>query len=688
MSVTSLSIEQRAINTIRTLSMEAVQQANSGHPGTPMALAPVAYTLFNHVLRYDPLNPQWPARDRFVLSAGHASMLLYSTLHLSGVRQLDHSGQPTEELAVPLDHIRNFRQWESRCPGHPEHGHTSGVETTTGPLGQGIGNSVGMAIAQRHRAARYQGVGFENLWDYNVYAICSDGDLMEGLSSEAASIAGHLKLSNLCWMYDDNQITIEGETSLAFSEDVATRFRGYGWNVLTIADANDVDALQEALATFQKTEDAPTIIIIRSVIAWGAPTKHGTAESHGAPLGKEEVQATKEAYGCSDAPAFYVADEVREHFRQGIGSRGSKLFEQWNARYQQFTAQHPALAEELDEAFHGRLPRDWDADLPTFPADSKGAATRVTSGKVLNAVAHRVPWLLGGSADLAPSTKTLLGFDGAGDLQSGQYAGRNLHFGIREHAMGAILNGMALSGLRPYGATFLVFADYCRPSIRLSAIMKLPTIFIFTHDSIGVGEDGPTHQPVEHLASLRAIPGLMVIRPGDANEVTSAWRAIMHGKEHPAALVLTRQDLPTLDRTRMGSADGVLRGGYVLLDPEEANPLVVLIGTGSELSLCVEAAEILANQGVPARVVSMPCWELFEAQDQTYRDEVLPAGIPARVAVEAGIRQGWDRYLGNQGRFIGMEHFGASAPAAQLFEEYDITVQRIVAEATAVAGGA
>jgi len=680
------SIEQLAINTIRTLSMDAVEAAKSGHPGTPMALAPVAYTLWNDTLRYDPNQPLWPGRDRFVLSCGHASMLLYSTLHLAGVKRVV-DGRVTDELAVPLDDIRKFRQLHSRCPGHPEHFETTGVETTTGPLGQGLGNSVGMAIAQRWLAAHFNRPGYE-LFDYNIYALCSDGDLMEGVANEAASLAGHLKLSNLCWIYDDNHITIEGHTELAFTEDAARRFEGLGWNVVKVADANDTAALKAAYQSFAKTNDRPTLIIVRSIIAWGAPNKQNTEHAHGSPLGADEIRATKAFYGWPDE-AFYIPAEVPRHFAAGIGARGEKLFQAWQKKFNEYAKAHPDLAEQWKLMERRELPAGWDSELTPFPADAKGMASRISSGKVLNAVAKHVPWLIGGSADLAPSTMTTLTFDGAGSFEPGSYGGRNFHFGIREHGMAAALNGMALSDVRPFGATFFVFSDYLRPSMRLSALMRLPVIYVFTHDSIGVGEDGPTHQPVEHLAAARAIPNLLVMRPGDANEVVEAWRAIMPLKDRPTALVLTRQNLPTLDRTKYASAAGTARGAYVLADAEKgAKPEVILIGTGSEVSLCVEAYEQLTAAGIRARVVSMPCWELFDEQTEDYRNSVLPPGVTARIGVETGISLGWDKYLGLQGRFIGMTGFGASAPGGVLAKHFGFTTEHVVATAKSMLGRA
>jgi transketolase len=703
------SIEELAINTIRTLSMDAVQAANSGHPGTPMALAPVAYVLWNETLRYDPSQPAWLNRDRFVLSCGHASMLLYSVLHLADVKQLGPDGQPTNKPAVSLDDIRQFRQLNSRCPGHPEFGHTTGVETTTGPLGQGVANSVGMAIASRWLAAQYNRPGFE-VFNFNVYALCGDGDMMEGISGEAASTAGHLGLSNLCWIYDDNKITIEGRTSLAFTEDVALRFAGYGWNVLWVSDVNQLSSVRRALDMFRNPEtaakesqlanhphhlqsalpsdrvwsfaaDRPTLIIVRSVIGYGAPNKADSHDAHGAPLGDEEIRLTKAAYGWPENEKFLVPGEVLSNFRQGIGARGEKLHAKWAAMFDRYKEQFPALAEQLELMARRELPSDWQADIQPFPADAKGVASRVSSGKVLNQAAKRIPWLLGGSADLAPSNNSKLTIDNVSDFQVGQYAGRNFHFGIREHAMGAICNGMTLCNLRAYGATFFVFTDYMRPPIRLAALMGLPVFYIFTHDSIGVGEDGPTHQPIEHLAALRAIPNLLTIRPADANEVVEAYKVVLPLKNRPAALVLTRQNLPTLDRTKYASADGVQRGGYVLADAADGCPDVILIGTGSEVSLCIEACEKLAAEGVKARVVSMPCWELFDAQPQSYRDAVLPPSVTRRVAVELGIKQGWERYIGQNGQFIGMCGFGASAPIGVLLKHFGITVENVVAAA-------
>ncbi len=660
--------------------MDAVEAAASGHPGTPMALAPVAYLLFHEVMRYDPERPDWPNRDRFILSCGHASTLLYSALHLAGIQQLGPDGQPTGEAAVPLDHLRHFRQLHSRCPGHPEHATTSGVETTTGPLGQGLGNSVGMAVASRWLAANYNRPGFD-LFDFNVYALCSDGDLMEGLAGEAASLAGHLKLSNLCWIYDDNKITIEGSTDLAFSEDVPMRFRGYGWNVVTVDDVNDLASLRAAVDAFRGTGDRPTLIVVRSVIGYGAPHAAGTPGCHGAPLGAEEIRLTKKAYGWPENAQFLVPGEVLKHFEAQPGTRGPKLRAEWQAAFDAYEAQHPEPAGQLRRILAGTLPEGWDAAIEQFPADAKGAASRATSGKVLNQVAKNLPWMLGGAADLAPSTKSDLTFDGAGQFLAGSYAGRNMHFGVREHAMGAVVNGMALCGLRAYGSTFFVFTDYMRPSIRLAAIMGLPVLYIFTHDSIGVGEDGPTHQPIEHLAALRCIPNLMVFRPGDANEVAQCYRAAVALTDRPSALALTRQNLPTLDRDKYAPAEGALRGGYVLADAAEGKPEVILIGTGSELSLCTEAYEQLTSEGIRARVVSMPCHELFAEQPQEYRDRVLPPEVTRRVGVEAGARQGWDAVIGHGGQFVGIDTFGISAPWKEVFQQFDLTVERVVAVA-------
>jgi len=676
------AIEQLSINTIRTLAMDAVQVANSGHPGTPMAMAPVAYTLWQRFLRFDPEDPIWPNRDRFVLSIGHASTLLYAMLHLTGVKAVNPAYETLGQLSVTLDDIKNFRQLDSRCPGHPEYRWTSGVETTTGPLGQGVATSVGMAIAGCWLAEYFNQPDFE-MFNYDVYALAGDGCIMEGVSNEAASLAGHLKLSNLCWIYDNNRITIEGNTALAFSDDVATRFLGYGWNVLRVGDANDLERLERAFNTFKQTDDRPTLIIIDSHIAYGSPNKQDTSAAHGEPLGEDEIRLTKRNYGWPEEAKFLVPDEVRQDFRQGIGHRGKMLRDSWFAKFENYKAKYPELADHLYQMQTRQLPAGWDNDLPDFPADAKGEAGRNASAKVLNAVAQNVPWLLGGSADLAPSTKTRLTFDGAGDFSADNYSGRNFHFGVREHAMGAIINGMSLSKVRPYGSGFLIFSDYARPAIRLSALMEIPVIHIFTHDSIGVGEDGPTHQPVEQLASLRAIPGLVVLRPADANEVTAAWRVIMQLHHDPVALILTRQNLPTLDRSKYAPASGVARGAYILAGSGNGQPDVILLAGGSEVSLCVDAYEQLKAEGIKARAVSMPSWELFEHQEQAYKDSVLPPNVTARVAVEQASTLGWERYVGLQGQIIGMHTFGASAPLRALQEKFGFRSENIVAAAKA-----
>ena len=668
-------MDKLCIDTIRTLSMDAVQKANSGHPGAPMALAPVAYTLWQSFLRYDPDQPNWPNRDRFVLSNGHASMLLYSVLHLAGVKDADRKG-----LAVALDDIKAFRQMDSKCPGHPEHGITVGVETTTGPLGQGCGNSVGMAMASKWLAAHFNKPDFE-LFDFDVYTQCGDGDMMEGVASEAASLAGHLMLGNLCWIYDSNNITIEGHTELAFSDDVIARFKGYGWNVLHVGDANDTERLSQALQKFRDTDDAPTMIVVNSHIGYGAPHKQDTAAAHGEALGVEEIKLAKRHYGWPEDAQFLVPDGVRERFDAGVGKRGRKLQADWAALMKAYRAKYPDLAAELDAMQAGDLPKGWDKDLPTFPADPKGIASRDAGGKAINALAKNYPWMLGGSADLSPSTKTNLVFEGAGSFEAEKYGGRNLHFGIREHAMGAVANGLALCNLRAYGSTFLIFSDYMKPPIRLSAIMELPTVFVFTHDSIGVGEDGPTHQPIEQLLSLRGVPGLITFRPADANETVEAWRVIAELKKHPATLALSRQALPTLDREVFASAKGVAKGGYVLADAKPGKPEVILMGTGSEVHLCIEVYETLKAEGVAARVVSLPSWELFEQQPQAYRDSVLPPSVMARVSVEAGSTLGWDRYVGSTGATIGMSTFGGSAPIKDLMTKFGFTTEKVLAAA-------
>ncbi len=672
-------IDVTCIDTMRTLAMDAVQAANSGHPGTPMSMAPVAYSLWQSVLRYDPADPKWFARDRFVLSAGHASMLLYSLIHLSGVQAVDHDDVPLGKPALPLDEIKRFRQLGSLTPGHPESHLTTGVETTTGPLGQGFSNSVGMAVAARWLGARYNRPGFEGLFDFNVYALGGDGCMMEGISSEAASLAGHWKLSNLCWIYDSNRITIEGSTDIAFTESVADRFAAFGWNVTYVDDANDLHALENAWAEFHATNDCPTLIIVKSHIGFGSPHKQDTKEAHGEALGEEEVKLTKRNYGWPEDQKFLVPDGVYENFQAGIGHRGKTLREEWTARFARYKAAFPELASQIEHMREGTLPEGWDAKLTPFPSDEKGTATRNSSGKVLALAAQGVPWLIGGSADLAPSTKTFMTFETAGTFQAGEYGGRNFHFGVREHAMGGILNGLALAKVRPFGAGFLIFSEYGRMPIRLAAVMEIPVTYVFTHDSIGVGEDGPTHQPIEQLASLRSIPGLSVIRPCDANEVVEAWRYVMTHSREPVALALSRQDLPTLDRTRFAPASGLHHGGYVLADAPGGKPRAILIGTGSEVTLCLKAYEALASEGIPVRVVSMPCWEQFEREPAAYRDQVLPPDITARVSVEMASTFGWERYVGLKGRMIGMTSFGASAPAKDLLKHFGFTVEKVVA---------
>jgi transketolase len=680
-----VSLDQLCINTIRTLAMDAVQQANSGHPGTPMALAPVAYCLWQHFLRFDPNDPIWPNRDRFVLSGGHASMLLYSLLHLAQVRAVNPAYETPGAPSVTLDDIKRFRQLGSKCPGHPEYRWTSGVETTTGPLGQGIATSVGMAMARWWMAEYFHRPGFE-LFDFNVYAICGDGDMMEGLSGEAASLAAHLKLSNLCWFYDNNHITIEGHTELAFSEDVATRFIGYGWNVTRVGDANDLEMLDRAIKVFQQTSDRPTLVIVDSHIAYGAPNKQDTSGAHGEPLGEDEIRLTKRNYGWPEDAKFLVPGGVYEHFQSGIGKRGGEARSAWMAQFEAYKKQFPQLAEQLYRMQHRQLPDGWDKDLPVFPPDAKGLASRDSSNKVQNAAAKNLPWLIGGAADLAPSTKTRLTFDGAGDFEAGSRGGRNLHFGIREHAMGSIANGLSLSKIRPYASTFLIFSDYMRASIRLSALMELPVIYLFTHDSIGVGEDGPTHQPIEQLAALRAIPGIIVLRPADANEVSEAWRFVLQLRHEPVILVLSRQALPTVDRAKYASASGVTKGAYVLAEARGGKAEAILIATGSEVSLCLEAYEKLSAEGLRVRVVSMPSWELFERQPQAYRDSVLPPEVTARVSVEQASTMGWERYVGAKGRMIGMKTFGASAPLKELQKKFGFVPDGVAAAVRGVLG--
>jgi transketolase len=683
--VTDKQLDLLSINTIRTLAIDAVQQANSGHPGAPMGLAPVTYCLWQEFLRYDPEDPTWLNRDRFVLSNGHASMLLYAMLHLTGVREVNKDGEVLKELAVPMEEIKRFRQLGSKTPGHPESHITTGVEATTGPLGQGVGNSVGMAIASKWLAATFNRPDFE-VFDYNVYAMCSDGDLMEGIGGEAASLAGHLKLSNLCWIYDHNHITLDGPASWSFSEDVATRFIGYEWNVTRVADANDLDMLARAFETFQKTTDRPTLIIVDSHIGYGSPHKQDSNAAHGEPLGEEEVRLTKKFYGWPEDAKFLVPEGVREHFQDGIGKRGHEARTQWTKVFSAYSQKYPELADQLHRMQRRELPDGWDKNLPTFPADAKGVATRESSGKVLNVLAQNIPWLNGGSADLATSNKTTLKFEGAGDFEAGSYAGRNLHFGVREHVMGASVNGLVFSDIRAFGATFFNFSDYMRASIRLAALSEIPSIFIFTHDSIGVGEDGPTHQPIEQLASLRAMPNLIVLRPGDANEVVEAWKIIAHLQHEPAVLVLTRQNLPTFDRTKYASAAGAAKGAYVLADAAGRKPEVILIGTGSEVALCIEAYEKLKTEGVQARVVSMPSWEIFEQQDAAYKESVLPSSVKARVSVEMASTFGWERYVGIRGRKVGMHRFGASAPLKDLLKYFGFTADAVVAEARKAMG--
>jgi transketolase len=679
----TVEADRLAVATIRTLCMDAVQKAASGHPGSPMGMAPTAYVLWQEFLGFDPADPIWGNRDRYVLSAGHCSTLLYSLLHLTGTRSVNPKYEVLGEPSVKLDDLKHFRQLDSKCPGHPEYRWTSGVETTTGPLGQGLATSVGMAMAGRWAGATFNRPGFE-LFDFDVYAHCGDGCMMEGISGEAASLAGHWKLGNLCWIYDSNRITIEGDTHLAFTEDVETRFLAYGWSVLRVRDANDLGELRRAFESFRTNRDRPTLIIVESHIAWGSPHKQDTAAAHGEPLGGEEIRETKRAYGWPEDAQFLVPDGVYQHFQNGLGRRGKAQRDTWFTRFGEYRKQYPDLADRLERMQKRELPDGWDKNLPTFPADPKGKATRETSAVVLNEVAKTVPWLIGGAADLAPSTKTRLTFDGAADFQAGSPAGRNVHFGIREHAMGAILNGLSLSKVRPYGSGFLIFSDYGRNPLRLAAIMEIPVVYVFTHDSIGIGEDGPTHQPVEQLASLRAIPGLITLRPADANEVAEAWKFIMPRQHEPVALILCRQAVPTLDRTKYAAADGLHRGAYVLADAPNGRPHVILIGTGSEVSLCVEAYEALSAEGIAARVVSMPSWELFERycrQNPGYRETVFPPAVTARVSVEQAATFGWERYVGSTGRMIGMHTFGASAPLKELQKKFGFTPDAVVAAA-------
>ena len=679
-------IDQLCINTIRTLSIDAIQKANSGHPGTPMALAPLAYVLWQRFLRFDPQDPIWPNRDRFVLSNGHASMLLYSLLHLAGVKAVDPDYEIVGEPTVSLDDIKRFRQLDSKCPGHPEYRWTSGVETTTGPLGQGIATSVGMAVASKWLAARYNRDGFP-LFDFNVYAFCGDGDFEEGVSNEAASIAGHQRLDNLCWVYDNNHISIDGPTEITYTDDVAARFMGYGWNVTRVGDANDLELLTRALEEFGTERGRPTLIIVDSHIGYGSPHKVDTAEVHGEPLGEEEVRETKRAYGWPEDAEFLVPDGVREHFDEGIGLRGREQREAWEKLFDGYLREKTTLAREIEEMQRRELPDGWDHEIPSFDPDEKGIATRKASNQVENAVADRIPWLLAGSADLTGSTSVgLEGVEGATAFEPEDRSGRQLHLGIREHGSAALSNGLSLSKLRPLWSTYLTFSDYAKPAIRLSALMELPVIHLFTHDSIGLGEDGPTHQPVEHLAGLRAIPGLDVIRPADANEVAEAWRAAIDRHHQPVALVLTRQNVPILDRGRYASAEGLRRGGYVLADPDDGEPEVILIATGSEVPLAVQAHEQLIADGVRSRVVSLPSWELFERQDQAYQDEVLPPGITARVSIEEASTLGWERFVGPEGAKIGMHTFGSSAPLKDVQTKFGFTPDRVAETAKEVLG--
>ena len=678
-----LDMDLLSINTIRTLSIDGVQQANSGHPGAPMGLAPVVYELWQKYLRYDPSDPAWPNRDRFVLSAGHASMLLYSTLHLAGVRQVEADGKVADHLAVSMDEIKRFRQIDSKTPGHPESHLTTGVETTTGPLGQGAGNSVGMAIAGKWLAANYNKPDFE-IFDFNVWTVCGDGDIMEGVAAEAASLAGHLKLSNLCWIYDNNKVTLDGPAIWSFDEDVMTRFVGYGWNVTRVADANDLHMIARAYEAFLKTKDRPTLIVVDSHIGYGSPHKQDSSDAHGEPLGEAEVKLVKQNYGWPEDAKFLVPDGVYDQFKNGVGRRGADLRGAWASKFAGYRKLYPQLADQIERMQSGRLPDGWDNDLPAFPPDAKGIATRDSSGKVLNVLARNIPWLIGGSADLAHSNKTNLTFEGAGDFYPNEYQGRNLHFGVREHAMGAAVNGMCSSKLRAYSATFFNFSDYMRPSMRLGALMELPAIYIFTHDSIGLGEDGPTHQPIEQLAALRAMPNMLVLRPGDANEVVEAYKVIIKHTEGPATLVLTRQAMPTFDRTKFASASGLAKGAYILSDAPGGKADVILIGTGSELSLCVSAAEKLAAEGIKARVVSMPSWELFEKQDAAYKESVLPPNVTARVSVEMASTFGWERWIGPKGRAVGMHSFGASAPLKAVLKKFGFEVENVVAAAKEV----
>ena len=679
------NLDQLCINTIRTLAIDAVQKANSGHPGAPMGLAPVVYELWHNVLNYDPADPLWPNRDRFVLSAGHASMLLYATLHLAGVRAANAKGEILNEPAVSLDDIKRFRQLDSRTPGHPESHLTTGVETTTGPLGQGAGNSVGMAIAGKYLASTFNKPGFE-LFDFRVWAVCGDGDIMEGVAAEAASLAGHLQLSNLCWVYDNNRVTLDGPASWSFNEDVMTRFVGYGWNVTRVSDANSLMLLSRGYHEVLKCADRPTLFVVDSHIGYGSPHKQDSYEAHGEPLGEEEAKLAKKFYGWPEDAKFLVPDGVYEHFQSGVGVRGGKKHAEWEKLFADYTKKFPELADQIQRMQHRALPDAWDKNLPSFPADPKGMATRESSGKVLNILAQNIPWMVGGSADLAKSNKTNLTFESAGDFFPMEYQGRNVHFGVREHGMGAAANGMTLTGLRAFAATFFNFSDYMRPSMRLAALMEIPVMFIFTHDSIGLGEDGPTHQPVEQLAAFRAMPNMLLLRPGDANEVTEAYRVIMQHTHGPTTLVLSRQAVPTLDRTKYAPASGVAKGAYVLADAEGGKPEVILLATGTELQHVVAAHEQLKTQGIKSRVVSMPSWDLFERQDAAYKESVLPAAVTARVSIEMAATLGWDRYIGPKGKAIGMHSFGASAPLKDVLKKFGFGPEQVVAAAKQLLG--
>ncbi|HUI52087.1 MAG TPA: transketolase [Terriglobales bacterium] len=679
------NIDQLCINTIRTLSIDAVQQANSGHPGAPMGLAPVVFSLWQEFLRYDPADPLWPNRDRFVLSAGHASMLLYSTLHLAGVRLVNEKGEVTKDLSVSMDDIKRFRQLGSRTPGHPESHMTTGVETTTGPLGQGVANSVGMAIAGEWLAANFNQPGFE-LFNFRVYSICGDGDLMEGVAAEAASLAGHLGLGNLCWIYDNNRVTLDGPASWSFSEDMMTRFVGYGWNVTRVADANDLLQLSRAYKTFLSTTDKPTLIVVDSHIGYGSPNKQDSYEAHGEPLGEAEVKLVKENYGWPVDAKFLVPEGVYQEFQNGVGARGADARKAWHALFAEYAKKYPELAARLAKMQKRELPASWDDNLPVFPADPKGMATRESSGKVLNVLAQHIPWLMGGSADLAKSNKTNLTFEGAGDFLTHEFKGRNIHFGVREHGMGAAINGLTLTGLRGFSATFFNFSDYMRASMRLAALMEIPVLFIFTHDSIGLGEDGPTHQPIEQLAAFRAMPNMLVFRPGDANEVTESYKIAMRQTHRPSTLVFSRQAIPTLDRTKFASASGAAKGAYVVADADGGKPDVILMATGTELQHCMAAWEKLKAEGIKARVVSMPCWQIFEEQDAAYKESVLPAAVTARVSIEMAATLGWDRYVGPKGVMIGMRSFGASAPLKDLLKKFGFEPENVVAAAKKLLG--